>query len=480
MTAAVTPNHDLRAARKALVSPSGSERPMSRQELADACNAELERQSEALGRRGRWAGITEKTIGALERGEVRWPNEDYRRALCTVLQADERSLGLYIDRPGRTEEDEHPRSTEPDFSRHSQARLPAGRSDKHDPDQGSPFGQEDLEWSIDQSADQALIFASSAAAGLDAQSTDDLFSRVADIAQGYASQDRWRTFNRAKYLRDVAFDQATRTKRPDNLADLYLLSALNSLLMASAAFDLGRASGALRLAQAARTLAGLSRHTEAEASSVGLIATLFNWRNRPDEALVEIGRASRLTSSGKELFRLMNIKARSFALRGDRGRAEGALKEAQLCLAGANSSSLLHDQIAGEFGFDSARASACAGAAWLHLGDGAAARPYLETAIGDYQALPERQQPWAPLTGAQVDLATACVMSRDLDAAAAAIEPVFGLEEGQRISTITGRVASTLRQLRTPGYESDRQARQLGSRIEGWSMEFDQRSIGFR
>lgn len=94
-----TPNHQLRAARKELRSPSGSGRSLSRQELADACNAELDRRYEAQGRRRRWAGMTEKAIGALERGEIRWPNEDYRRALCVVLKSDERSLGLYIDRP---------------------------------------------------------------------------------------------------------------------------------------------------------------------------------------------------------------------------------------------------------------------------------------------------------------------------------------------------------------------------------------------
>lgn len=76
---------------------------MSRQELADACNAELAATHETRGRRRRWAGLTEKVVGALERGEIRWPNNDYRWALCRVLQTDEHSLGLYIDRPSSAE-----------------------------------------------------------------------------------------------------------------------------------------------------------------------------------------------------------------------------------------------------------------------------------------------------------------------------------------------------------------------------------------
>ncbi|GAA1625421.1 hypothetical protein GCM10009679_33090 [Saccharothrix algeriensis] len=95
----IVPNDRLNAARKALLSPSGSGRPMSRQELADACNAELAvRYTDRAGKQ-RWAGLTEKAIGALERGDIRWPNDDYRWALCRVLQADERTLGFYIDRP---------------------------------------------------------------------------------------------------------------------------------------------------------------------------------------------------------------------------------------------------------------------------------------------------------------------------------------------------------------------------------------------
>ena len=92
----IVPNTRLTAARKSLLSPSGSERTMSRQELADACNAVLARMYAERGSRQRWAGLTERTIGALERGEIRWPNHDYRRALCVVLVTDERGIGLYL------------------------------------------------------------------------------------------------------------------------------------------------------------------------------------------------------------------------------------------------------------------------------------------------------------------------------------------------------------------------------------------------
>ncbi|MFI5489216.1 hypothetical protein [Micromonospora echinaurantiaca] len=117
---------------------------MSRQELADACNAELASMYAKRGRRQRWAGLSEKTIGALERGEIRWPNDDYRWALCTVLQANERSLGLYIDRSGNAENGEHPGNAEPYPGQQHQETVPAHwRPGTHEPE--SPQASQTLD-----------------------------------------------------------------------------------------------------------------------------------------------------------------------------------------------------------------------------------------------------------------------------------------------------------------------------------------------
>jgi hypothetical protein len=86
-------NVELRRARLRLLSPSGSSRPMSRQELADAVNAHV---YQATGRR---KVIDASYIGALERGKYRWPGVHYRHALRVVLGADsDAQLGLFIVR----------------------------------------------------------------------------------------------------------------------------------------------------------------------------------------------------------------------------------------------------------------------------------------------------------------------------------------------------------------------------------------------
>lgn len=92
-------NELLRGARLSRVSPSGSGRHMSRQEVADACNTIMARLASERGGRARWAGLTARFVGTLERGEVRWPNEDYREGLQTLFGMSNAQLGLYIDRP---------------------------------------------------------------------------------------------------------------------------------------------------------------------------------------------------------------------------------------------------------------------------------------------------------------------------------------------------------------------------------------------
>jgi hypothetical protein len=87
------PNDLLRQARLRMSSPSGSGRPMSRQELADAVNAYLWKQYEHA------ANLDANYVGKLERGDHRWPQDLYREAFRVVLGvATDRVLGFFIVR----------------------------------------------------------------------------------------------------------------------------------------------------------------------------------------------------------------------------------------------------------------------------------------------------------------------------------------------------------------------------------------------
>ena len=93
------PNNLLLRARLARASALHPRRRFSRQEVADAANAILAQIYRAGPRRPGHAGLTAGYVGALERGEIRWPNDDYRRALRTLYGMGDADLGFYIDRP---------------------------------------------------------------------------------------------------------------------------------------------------------------------------------------------------------------------------------------------------------------------------------------------------------------------------------------------------------------------------------------------
>lgn len=102
MVIAVEPdsgNLRLQKARERRPSPSGSGRPMSRQELAEEANAWLVVQypDEAL--------FDRNYIGKLERGKHRWPSEGKRAALRHALRVEsDADLGFFISRQWRMSE----------------------------------------------------------------------------------------------------------------------------------------------------------------------------------------------------------------------------------------------------------------------------------------------------------------------------------------------------------------------------------------
>ncbi|HEX5598424.1 MAG TPA: hypothetical protein VFX61_20765 [Micromonosporaceae bacterium] len=87
-------NELLRLVRERLPSPNRPGKPISRSELADMVNDLL------FGpHRAAHSGFNANYVGKLERGEIRWPGEEYRAALRSVLGVDsDEELGFYDPR----------------------------------------------------------------------------------------------------------------------------------------------------------------------------------------------------------------------------------------------------------------------------------------------------------------------------------------------------------------------------------------------
>ncbi|KIR63546.1 hypothetical protein TK50_21230 [Micromonospora haikouensis] len=310
-----------------------------------------------------------------------------------------------------------------------------------------------------------------------AESIESLQEEMALLARagGMAAFD---TFTSARRLRDEARKLAERTRRPGDLADLYVIVGQGTALMASTAFDLGHWNDSAALARASTQYADLAGHASLKAWTYGLQMTLANWRNEPDAALTYFARAMRAAPDGEPKLRLRYIASRSHALLADAESVAEVLEAARRDRdMAASRPDDLSRSIGGEFAFGEARAAACAAAAWLDLRNGEQAAKYAREALQVYQALPLSRRPYSQINGTQIDVAAAHLHMRDRDGAAEALQGVLDLPAQKRNVSLTGRLEKVGRLLTTPAWREDSEAQQLAERISVWLAETSARPL---
>ncbi|MFD6640157.1 hypothetical protein ACFWDN_30560 [Micromonospora chalcea] len=286
------------------------------------------------------------------------------------------------------------------------------------------------------------------------------------------------TFSSARRLRDEARALAERTRRPGELADLFVVIGQGASLMASTAFDLGHWNESAALARAATQYADLAGHASLKAWTYGLQMTLANWRSEPDAALSYFARAMRAAPDGEPKLRLRYIAARSHALLDDSESVAAMLDAAQRDREAAEGHpDELATSTGGEFAFGDARAAACAAAAWLDLRNGDQAARYAREALSVYEALPAARRPYSQINGTNIDVAAAHLHMRDKDGAAEALRTVLDLPPHKRNVSLTGRLARIERLLNEAPWSGDAEARQLGERIAVWLSETSARPL---
>ena len=296
----------------------------------------------------------------------------------------------------------------------------------------------------------------------------DLVQHIMHIARSYDSESRLSAFRHAQATRDLAIRLADQTRRPSDLADLYVaLGELNGL-MASLAFDLGNWDAAAPMARAATAYAEMSGHASLHAWTIGLEATLAFWRGDGVTALARVDAGLSVAPRGAPRFRLLNIAARAHAVNGDlmgtcrvleqsvveREIAEGLRDE-------------LHDAVGGEFHFDDARASACAGAAWLQLRAGEAALQHTIRTLALYEADGGLTSPGV-VNGARIDTAAALLMQGDLSDAERYLRPVLDLQPDPDNVSLGRRLETVVQLLDQPQWRDGTAAKALASTTSAW------------
>ena len=300
------------------------------------------------------------------------------------------------------------------------------------------------------------------------QSIDSLWEGTLEIARA-ANRSALDLFSASRRIRCHALKLAEQTYRPGALSDLYVIAGQATALMASTAFDLDRWDESATLARSAVSYAELVGNASLQAWTLGLAALLANWRNEPDAALSHFSQGLQVAPRGTPRARLRYIAARSYALLGDTSSVARVVDQGRRDQDDAEQhSDSLCEGTGGEFAFGRARAEACAAAAWLDLGRGQEAKEAARRALSDLTTLPSGRQPVSQLMGARIDLATACLMQRELDEAEDALACVFAIPSPLRNVSLSGRLARTRRSLTSPYWSGDPAARHLNGALGEW------------
>jgi tetratricopeptide (TPR) repeat protein/transcriptional regulator with XRE-family HTH domain len=317
-------------------------------------------------------------------------------------------------------------------------------------------------------SESADFAASEAAKTVTPMSVIQLTAELERLARRYAGIPPLGMLDQARRLRDESHRLSRRTRAPAQLADLHLVTGAACGLLARSSWDLGEWLAAIEQAHAAGIYGELIGHTGLQAWAAGTEALIAFWRGRPRDAVDAVTRGLRLAPTGTPRARLHCIAARAWAYLGamETVQAELASADGALDQAGGLNAEVLHDEIAGEYGWSHARHAMCAATALLVAGDldRAAARAR--------EAINVRTEGHASddlvSAKAYADLACIELASGHLDAAQHALSPVWNVAPEFRPYPLIGRLESAATALAKPRYARSRAATDLGERIRGY------------
>ena len=322
----------------------------------------------------------------------------------------------------------------------------------------------ELRREVRMAAEDAANEAAAADSGIGERTLEQLQEEVVRQARDYPRRPLAEVFADARQTRDLAARLTERTRRPNQLADLFAVAGQACGLLANAAFDMGYWTAADRFAGSALTYADLAGHDSLRSWVLGRQAHLANWQGRPDDALNRLGSALVFAPPGASAMRLRATEARARALLGDRDGVERALRAAEEAQESEHRDELF-DGTGGEFGYGPAHAEFSAGSAYVTLTDGPAAELHTQRGLELFEAMPVTDRAYYAEYGARVDLAAARVLRGDLSGARDALVPVFALAPAQRTAGVLGRLDQVLLLLSADIFRDSREAHRLATDI---------------
>lgn len=290
-------------------------------------------------------------------------------------------------------------------------------------------------------------------------------AEVHRLIEDYTStlpQARLTRLTQASTMLSGLLGRETRTAR---LRDLHALTARLGVLLAYTSQDLGYIKAGARQAGLAGDHAQLAGHDELRVHARTVQANIAFWDGKPADALNLVGPELPAAPAARRAALLYN-QARSFAAIGDRASALASLGEAEYSIDSAPADSLW-----GGTSFEWRPGSGLLLAASTHvrLGNGARAAQLAEQCLVAYQSRPRGEKPSNADIRALLELACARVLTGDLDAAEAAMEPVSALDPARRTERLVRRVELVQRTAAASRFGGSRQAGDLIDRAHDFT-----------
>jgi hypothetical protein len=330
-----------------------------------------------------------------------------------------------------------------------------------------PAAVVDLEYDpIMSSAHDASDHAAEAGRAIEETTLVQLHAEVTRLAHAYASTPPLVMFAYLRRARDLAYRMLERTRRPAQLADLYLIAGQLSGLMAGVSFDAGHPDAAGEQARAALTYGQIIDHPTLRGYARATLAMIALWSGRPSDGVTHATAGLQDVATGDTAVRLHCLAGRSWALAGSAEQATTQVRAAEEARQHRTEADPFADGIGGEFAFGPARHALCLGATHLALSDPTAAARHTQAALDLYESGPAEQRAIGGVHGARVELATARAMAIDLDAVLDAVTPTLDLVPEQRTHRLATRLHGLRRQLAANRYQGSPQAAELTDAIE--------------
>jgi hypothetical protein len=354
-------------------------------------------------------------------------------------------------------------------------RLPASVTVAYRGDYASDLGGLTVEREVLMTAHESSDHADEVQqSGLGETTLDQLRADVRRLAGLSDTGQPLAVFLELRRVRDRIYRLLDRKPWPRQQTDLYFLLSCLHGIMAIAANRLGYPDAAEELNRAGFTYANAIDHRPLMAHLRGELSVYTYYRSRYEASRDLALSGLEYLSVGPHAACLHIYHARAADRLGDSDSASQAVRDAHQ--ARDRDPSYNDDllEIGGNFAVSMATHYALAGSALTATAStqGEAAEE-LERAIGFYDRGPgEHEEYWfggKPLAG--IDLAVVRLRSGALDAAEAALEPVFSLPAAQRITDITIRLAEVRGELAAPIFRGSSQARALGEQIEEYGKE---------